>query len=74
LGFAYRKLEPEEDLEIKKLWKGFNLVVCGYDGPSTRRAKNAIAMLKSSIKVVRSWCHKDTAVPLPGKLILQKVT
>ncbi|CDG64576.1 MAG: P-type Ca2+ transporter type [Methanobacterium sp.] len=74
LGFAYRKLGPEEDLEDKESLEK-NLVFAGLVGmmdPPREEAKQAIAQAKKAgIKVVMiTGDHKDTAVAIAREIEL----
>ncbi|WP_308571485.1 calcium-transporting P-type ATPase, PMR1-type [uncultured Methanobacterium sp.] len=74
LGFAYRKLGPEEDLEDKESLEK-NLVFAGLVGmmdPPREEAKQAIARAKKAgIKVVMiTGDHKDTAVAIAREIEL----
>jgi Ca2+-transporting ATPase len=74
LGFAYRKLEPEEDLEDKEALEK-DLIFVGLVGmmdPPREEAKNAIATAKKAgIKVVMiTGDHKDTAVAIAREIDL----
>lgn len=72
LGFAYRKLSPDEDLEDKEgLEKG--LIFAGLVGmmdPPRDEARDAIAVAKKAgIRVVMiTGDHKDTAVAIAQEL------
>ncbi len=72
LGFAYRKLDPEEDLEGKEsLEKDLTFVgLVGMMDPPREEAKQAIAQAKKAgIKVVMiTGDHKDTAVAIAREI------
>ncbi|AXV39616.1 calcium-transporting P-type ATPase, PMR1-type [Methanobacterium sp. BAmetb5] len=72
LGFAYRKLGPEEDLEDKESLET-DLIFAGLVGmmdPPREEAKQAIAQAKKAgIKVVMiTGDHKDTAVAIAREI------
>ncbi len=72
LGFAYRKLGPEEDLEDKESLEK-DLIFAGLVGmmdPPREEAKQAIAQAKNAgIKVVMiTGDHKDTAVAIAREI------
>jgi Ca2+-transporting ATPase len=72
LGFAYRKLGPEEDLEDKEALEK-DLIFVGLVGmmdPPREEAKQAIAQAKKAgIKVVMiTGDHKDTAVAIAREI------
>lgn len=74
LGFAYRKLGPEEDLEDKESLEK-DLIFAGLVGmmdPPREEAKLAIAQAKKAgIKVVMiTGDHKDTAVAIAREIEL----
>ncbi|BDZ70729.1 calcium-transporting P-type ATPase, PMR1-type [Methanobacterium petrolearium] len=74
LGFAYRKLGPEEDLEDKEALEK-DLIFVGLVGmmdPPREEAKNAIATAKKAgIRVVMiTGDHKDTAVAIAQEIDL----
>ncbi|MCE5214295.1 MAG: calcium-translocating P-type ATPase, PMCA-type [Methanobacterium sp.] len=72
LGFAYRKLGPDEDLEDKEgLEKGLIFVgLVGMMDPPREEARQAIATAKKAgIKVVMiTGDHKDTAVAIAREI------
>jgi len=72
LGFAYRKLDPREDLENKDALEN-DLIFAGLVGmmdPPRDEARDAIAVAKKAgIKVVMiTGDHKDTAVAIAREL------
>jgi len=72
LGFAYRKLDPSEDLSDKESLET-NLIFAGLVGmmdPPRQEAKDAIAIAnKAGIKVVMiTGDHKDTAVAIAKEI------
>ncbi len=72
LGFAYRKMGPEEDLEDKESLET-DLIFAGLVGmmdPPREEAKQAIAQAKKAgIKVVMiTGDHKDTAVAIAREI------
>jgi len=72
LGFAYRKLSPDEDLEDKENLEK-NLIFAGLVGmmdPPRDEARDAIAVAKKAgIRVVMiTGDHKDTAVAIAREL------
>lgn len=74
LGFAYRKLDPEENLNDKEALEK-NLIFAGLVGlmdPPREEAKEAIAIAqKAGIKVVMiTGDHKDTAVAIAREINL----
>jgi len=72
LGFAYRKLDPEENLEDKEsLERDLTFVgLVGMMDPPREEAKQAIAQAKKAgIKVVMiTGDHKDTAVAIAREI------
>jgi Ca2+-transporting ATPase len=74
LGFAYRKLSPDEDLNDKEALEK-DLIFAGLVGmmdPPREEAKEAIAIAKKAgIKVVMiTGDHKDTAVAIAREISL----
>lgn len=72
LGFAYRKLDPQEDLAQKEALEQ-DLIFAGLVGmmdPPRQEAKEAIAVAnKAGIKVVMiTGDHKDTAVAIAKEI------
>ncbi|MDO5834948.1 MAG: calcium-translocating P-type ATPase, PMCA-type [Methanobacterium sp.] len=72
LGFAYRKLDPEEDLDGKETLEK-DLIFAGLVGmmdPPREEAKQAITLAKKArIKVVMiTGDHKDTAVAIAREI------
>jgi Ca2+-transporting ATPase len=72
LGFAYRKLKPDEDLEDKESLER-NLIFAGLVGmmdPPREEAKEAVATAKKAgIRVVMiTGDHKDTAIAIAREI------
>lgn len=72
LGFAYRKLDPSENLSLKETLER-DLIFAGLVGmmdPPRQEAKDAIAVAnKAGIKVVMiTGDHKDTAVAIAKEI------